>query len=810
MLKTYFKIAWRTLTRNKVYTVVNTLGLALGICSCLTIWLIAHYEFSFDRFHPDGALIYRVESYEQFMKTDPPFLLPCVKPSFPEAIRTGIPGVEVVAPYHILDDASVRIASGGDGRGNASGSSLSSLPIVTGPEYFAVMKYEWLAGSERTALSEPYKVVLSEKRARTYFGNGSLDAMIGRELVYDDSLHVNVAGIVKDWKENTDFPYTEFISLSTAQNSFLRQALQLDQIKGIPASSRVLLKLDRKAKPATIQAALTDLSTKTLAGSPVKRVVLQPLTALHFNDYGEENGIRTAHLPTLYALLCIALFILLLAVINYVNLATAQSIGRDKEVGIRKVLGSGRASLMIQFLSETLLMVFLAVFLASLLVRPVLAAFHSFIPAGVQFHPLAPATLFFLAAIALFTTLLAGLYPARVLSSYVPVLSLRGAGTRKGSEKWWLRKGLIVFQFTISLVFITGTLVIGRQIRYMLHTDLGFRSDAVIDFDTNDRAHMDKVRLLEEKIGQLPGVLGVARENMPPMGMDRGLFVIQYPARSDEHLSVAGIKADERFIPLYGIRLLAGRNLHSSDTIQELVINESLSGLLGFKKPAQALGAMLFVWNKFVPIVGVVADFHQASFREAIKPQLIVGLACSDIAVRLDTKGKSVSEAKTVLARVEKQWKEIYPHTAFEYEFLDESLARLYKKEETTAWLMNIATAVTIFISCMGLLGLTMFTAEKRTREIGIRKVLGASVAEIVTLLCKDFILLVLLAAIIASPVAWYFLHRWLENFAYRTSISWWVFLLSGAAAIAIALITVSGQAVKAARMDPVKSLRTE
>ena len=806
MLKNYFKVAWRTLTRNKVYTLVNTLGLALGICSCLVIWLIAHYEFSFDRFHPDKDRIYRIETYQQYTKSDPPLLGPNVASYFPEAVRTGIPGVEIVAPYHTLSDATVGVPGGGSSR-----AGFAALPIITGPEYFAVMKYEWLAGSERNALSEPYKVVLTEKKARAYFGNGSLDGMIGRELVYDDSLHVTIAGIVSDWKENTDFPYTEFISLSTAaQNSFLRQELQFDIQKGIPSSSRVLLKLDRKANPGTVQAALSDLWVKTRRGSFVTRLTLQPLSAIHFADYGEERGIRTAHLPTLYALLSIAVFILLLAVINYVNLATAQSIGRDKEVGIRKVLGSGRTRLIVQFLSETLLLVTFAVILASLLVRPVLSLFHSFIPPGVQFQPLAPFTLLFLAGTAAITTLLAGLYPARVLSSYVPALSLRGNGSPKGGEKWWLRKGLIVFQFTITLVFIIGALVIGRQIRYMLHTDLGFRSDAIIDFNTNDRAHMDKVRLLEQKIGQLPGVLGVARENMPPMGMDRGGFSIQYPARSDEHISVAGIKADENFIPLYGIRLLAGRNLHSSDTIQELVINESLSKLLGFKKPEQALGQQLITWNKLVPIVGVVADFHQASFHEAIKPQLIVGLACSDIAVRLDTRGKSVAEAKTVLARVEKQWKEIYPHAPFEYEFLDEALAQLYKKEETTAWLMNIATGITIFISCMGLFGLTMFTAEKRTREIGIRKVLGASVTEIVTLLCRDFIGLVLLATIIASPVAWFFLHRWLDDFAYKTSISWWLFLLSGVAAITIALITVSYQAIKAAMMDPVKSLRTE
>jgi putative ABC transport system permease protein len=805
MLKSYFRIAWRTLTRNGVYTIVNTLGLALGICACLVIWLVQHYEFSFDRFQPDRKLIYRINTYEQYSKDEPVILRPSVMPAFPAAVRANIPGIGIVAPYHIFADATAGVPGGGPSR-----NAFPSSPIVTTPEYFGIMKYDWLAGSEKTALSEPYKVVLSERTARIYFGSGSLNQMIGRELVYNDSLHVNVSGIVRDWKENTDFPYTEFISLSTAEHSFLRDVIQLDQKKGIPSSSRVLLKIQKGGDPDKVQAALSALFDKDGHNKFEVRIALQPLADVHFADTGESAGIRTAHLPTLYALLGIAVFILLLAVINYVNLATAQAITRDKEVGIRKVMGSSRTSLMIQFLSETFLLTLFAAGIACLMVRPVLAAFHSFIPPGVQFHPATPAMLIFLVGVVTVTTLLAGLYPARVLSSYVPVVSLRGAGSPRGSEKWWLRKGLIVFQFTVSLIFIIGTLGISRQIRYMLNTDLGFRYDAIIDFNTNDRRHLDKVKLLEQNIRQLPGVLGVARENMPPMGTDRGATTVQYRARSEEKIQVAMIKADENFIPLYRIRLLAGRNLLPGDTLREVVINESLSKMLGFKRPEQAIGQIISTWDQNVPIAGVVADFHQASFHETIKPQLIVGIACSDIAVRLDTKGKSVGEAKAILARIEKQWKDIYPKTPFEYSFLDEDLAQLYKKEQTTAWLMNIATGITIFISCMGLFGLTMFTAERRTREIGIRKVLGASVSDIVTLLSKDFVILVSIALIIASPLAWIFMHKWLQGFAYRIHFGIDIFLIAGSGILFITLLTISFLTVKAALANPVKNLRTE
>lgn len=675
------------------------------------------------------------------------------------------------------------------------------------------MKYDWLAGDQQTALTDPFKVVLSERRARLYFGSGHLDDMIGRELVYDDSVHVAVAGIVRDWKENTDFPYSEFISLGSADHGFLRENLQLDQSKGIPPSSRALVKIVENTSTSRVSAAIANLFSKYRSGKSGDRISVQSLSSVHFTTYGGGRGteFRTAHLPTLYALSGIALFILILAIVNYVNLATAQSLTRDKEIGIRKVLGSSRASVVFQFLSETLLLTLFAVCLAAFFVNPVLAVFHQFIPVGVKFEPWSSGTFLFLASITAFTTLLAGLYPARFLSSFVPILALRGAGTPKGSEKWWIRKGLIVFQFTVSLVFIIGALVIGRQIHFVLTTDLGFRSEAVVLLPTNDsRDSLNRVKLVEERIGRLPGVIGTARENIPPMGLDRAMFGIQYKARSDERMSVLAIKADENFIPLYGMRLLAGRNLSPSDTIKELIINETLSRNLGFKSPEQALGKSIYTWNKFCPIVGVVADFNQASFHEAIRPLLIAGMACTDIAIRLDTRHRSAGEVKAILGRVERQWREIYPHTPFAYTFLDESLAQLYQKEQTSAWLINIATGITIFISCIGLLGLTMFTTERRAKEISIRKVLGAGLPDIVALLSKDFVILIVLALFIASPVAWFFMHKWLQDFVYRVPFGPDIFLIAGISILFISLFTISFQSIRSALANPVKALRTE
>ena len=802
-------MAWRTLVRNKIYTFANVLGLVLGICTCLVIWVIVRYEFSFDRNHPDGSRIYRINSYERFIKDEPERLVPAVLADLPEAVRKEVAGVEIVAPYHILDQDTAMVVSLGKQK-----AVYPATPIAAGPEYFRIMTYNWLAGDEQTALVNPFNVVLTESRARKYFGYGPLNSLIGREIVYQDSLHVHVSGIVRDWSEHTDFPYTDFISLSTVDHSFLLQSLGLDpsQTNKITPMESVLLKLESKADPDHVRAALSALYEKQGRRKTIyPRIELQPLSSVHFTLVGGDRAISTAQLSVLYALLSIALFILVLAMINYVNLATAQSLTREKEISIRKVMGSGRINLILQLLIETFLLTALAGMMALLLAAPVLHVFQQFIPSGLRFLPFAPDNLLFLLGITVLTTLLAGLYPARLLSAHSPVPSLKGAGASRGGEKWWLRRGLIVFQFTISLLFIIGTMVIGRQIGFMLHKDLGFRSDAIVTFNTNE--HKDavgKVRLLQDAIRKVPGVADVARENMPPMGSDRGIFTIRLRANSTDRLIVEGITADEHYIQLYGIRLLAGRNLFPSDTLKEVVINASLSKALGFPSPDQAIGKRIYTWNKSVPIVGVVADFHKYSYRSPIQPLLLAGIACTDIAVRLDTKGRSAGETRAILARIERQWKTFYPHSPFEFSFFDDEIALLYRREQTMEWLMDIATGITLLISCIGLFGLTLFTTERRTREIGIRKVMGAGVTDILTLLGKDFVVLVLIALVIASAGGWYGMRWWLQDYAYRVSVGADVFLLAGGALLLVTVLTVGAQSLKAALANPIKSLRSE
>ncbi|HXB95220.1 MAG TPA: ABC transporter permease [Puia sp.] len=806
MFKSYWTIAWRTLVRNKVYTFVNVAGLALGICACLVIWVIVHYEFSFDRNHPDGKRIYRINSYEQILKNEREFLSTVVLADLPEAVRKQVPGVEVVAPYHALMNDTATIAGA---RNRQFDYPVQS--ITAGPEYFRIMAYDWLAGSQQTALSYPFSVVLTESRARLYFGNIPSEAVIGREVVYQDSLRVHVSGVVRDWTEHTDFPFTDFISESTVEHSFLFRTLHLDssQHRG-PALVSVLVKLAPKTDPDRVRASLSVVS-KDYNRWLITRVELQPLDQVHFTITGGESSMSTAQLSTLYALLGIALFILALAIINYINLATAQSLSREKEISIRKVMGSGRGSLILQLLTETFILTALASLVAIPLVRPVLGVFSQFVPQGLVFRPLEPAILLFLLGITVFITIGAGLYPARLLSARSPVQTLNGAGAPRGGEKWYLRKGLIIFQFTVSLLFIIGTMGIGRQIGYMLHKDLGFRSDAIVMFGTGERGDsVGKARVLQAAIAGLPGVLDVARENMPPAGEDRGLFTIRYRPQSNEPIRTEAIIADEHYIPLYDIHLLAGRNLFPSDTLKEVVINESLSRVLGFRHPEEAVGAQVSSGHKHLTVVGVVADFHKYSYHEPIQPLLIAGMACTDIAVRLDAKGKTAKELRAIIARVEKQWKGFYPHRPFEYEFVDEEIAQMYQREQALEGLMDIATGIAVFISLIGLFGLTLFTTERRTKEIGIRKVLGARVTDILGLLVKDFLRLLVIALVIASAGGWYFMHRWLRDYAYRVGIGPELFLLAGGALLVVTVLTVGVQSLRAATVNPVRSLRSE
>ena len=821
MIKNYFKTAWRNISRHKVFTVINVLGLALGICACIVIYLVTSYDLSFDKFHPDKERIYRIVGELQRSDGTKDFS----NSPFDDVagFQNQIPGFEATTGFHLYGE-EVSIPDGNNpskifGGRIETQDSWSASSIVTGPQYFDIFKYQWLAGNAKTALSEPYKVVLSEKRARLYFGNISLQKMIGKKVMYEDSLQVNVSGIVKDWNENTEFAYTDFISITTATHSFLKTRIPTEDWSSLsPHRSMAFVKLTKGTTAAQVNARFAAYIKEHVKfqnpGSKLS-MYLQPITDIHFtktlNRGDDGDNFRKAYMPLLYALMGLAVFILLIAAVNFINLSTAQSVQRAKEIGVRKVLGSSKTKIVCQFLTETFVLTLLAVIVSVMLVKPVLAAFSSYIPGTVTFNPFKTSTIIFLSAITIITSLLAGFYPAKVLASYLPVLSLKGSGLQKGAERITLRKALIVFQFTFSLVFIIGALVIGKQIRFMSSADKGFNTDAVITIN-NWNDHEGKLKVFGENIKHFPGVGKVILQGAAPMGFAQNMDNFKYKDKEENSRQVLADIGNKDFIPFYGMKIIAGRNMLESDSLSELVINETYSKVLGFKNPQDAIGKLLYQGEKPYPICGVVADYHTGSFREAIQPVIIENVPDrkASVAIKLAGREKNIKNVRATLSQIETQWKKIFPKTRFDYSFLNESINWLYEPENKTIWLVNVAMGITIFISCMGLFGLGMFTAERRTKEIGIRKVLGASVANIAAMLSRDFVILVLIAIVIASPVAWYFMNQWLQGFAYRTHISWWVFALAGLSSVLIALLTVSYQAIKAAIANPVKSLHTE
>ncbi len=817
MFKNYFKITWRYLAKNKTSSIINVLGLSLGVASCLIIFLIIRHELSFDTFHPDKERIYRV--YGERTHQGKTSLSTGMSPATSLAIRDEVTGVETAAFFYNYQ-VKVSVPEQGEYKQfNEPRSGVDPAEIVVAePQYFDIFQYHWLAGNPVT-FTEPSVVILTANKAKKYFGDIPYDQMLGRELIYDNALTVNVAGIVADWNKKTDFTFTDFISMATVPGSVLKGQLDRDADN----TMQVYVKL---SKDATFDAVADQFPSfvgrhfKPVQDMKVS-IFLQPLADVHFNTKLRDVYSHPVHQFILYGLTAIAVFILVIAACNFINLSTAQSLQRGKEVGIRKVLGSSRKKLMAQFLNETLLITIVAVIISLLAARPLLSLFGSFVPQGISLELGQPFTWLFLLAITICTTLLAGFYPAKVLSSALPLDSIKSA-THKGSSRNWLRKSLIVFQFTISLVFIICTIIIGDQIHYMMSKDMGFDKDAIVHVEMKGN-----LQVMAEKIRQLPYVEDVSLHQETPAA-DQHNFT-RFSA------TMSGVKqdyfcsferCDENFIPLYGIKLVAGRNVLPSEYMKEFVVNEAFVRQLGYQNPEDAIGQMLTagIWDQLpdgasvpegqrqAPIVGVVADYHLSSLHSEIVP---ICISASNqkiytMSVKLSTQGKSAGETKQILADFGKVWKEINPNEQMELAFFDDTIASFYENERKTEQIISISMFMAIFISCMGLFGLAVFMTKQRTKEIAIRKVLGARIGHILILLSNDFLKLILVAVIIASPIAWYAMSHWLNDFAYHVPVRWWIFILAGVFAIVVALATICAQSLKAAMANPVKAIKSE
>jgi len=820
MNRNYLIVAIRNFWKHKFLSLINITGLAIGISASLVIYLIVSHDLSYEKFHPGKEHIYRVVSKIEF--PDLTIHNSGVPGPTAAAARQEIPGITSITLFRINQETKVSIPLADNS--NMGVYRREKNIIYADPQYFDIFHYRWLAGSPASALSSPYTVVLSESRAKKYFPGLHPADIIGKQVIYDDSIKTMVNGIVEDLKGTTHFTFTEFISLSTLEQTALTEHYSWKDWGSISSSTQMFVKLDANTWPAKIEKQLAALRDKHREkrekdSKDDTQHFLQPLNEIHFNPDYDAFDQRQAHLPTLYGLLAVASFLLLLGCINFINLATAHASTRSKEIGIRKTLGGSKSNIKIQFLSETFVLTLVATIVSIFITPSLLMIFGNFIPPAIttasinQWH-----VWVFLLVLMIAVSILSGYYPAYILAKMQPmaVLNQRANAHSSGSGKIWLRKILTTSQFIIAQFLLIATLVVSKQVRYSLSKDLGYKKDAIVFFSVPWNHYSDKKDgrrfVLQEKLKPTPGIQKLSLSAEPPASTNTSTTTMKFSNGSKLLETMVEVKfADTAYFSLYGMKLVAGNNLQQSDTTKEFVINETYARLLGFKKPGDAVGKFIERDN-LVPITGVISDFHAKSTHVAIKPLAYSSATNRSYIFHLALPSGSDNAANwtNTLAKVEREFKSIYPEEDFSYTFYDESIANMYKSEQDASRLLSWATGLCLLISALGMLGLVVFITNSRTKEIGVRKVLGASVSQIVMLLSKDFMRLVLLAFIIALPVSWIVMHNWLQDFAYRTTLGWWLFAISGAGMMAIAIVTLSIRTIKAATANPVASLKVE
>lgn len=814
MIKNYLKTAFRTFRKHKTFTFINVIGLSIGISASLVIFLIVYHDFSFDKFHKDGNRIYRVVS--DFSYAGEAFYNSGVSGPLPDAIKNEVTGVEVSARVY-SQNYKVLIP----GKEEKKFKDEQNL-TYTDQRYFDIFSYKWMAGSKKV-LDQPNQVVLTSQQAKKYFPSLSYEEMLGKLVVYDDSIRTTVAGIVGEFKENTDFTFTDFISYKTilGVKNLKKQQTDWTSTNG---NSMCFLRLAPQSTTAGIERQLAAIKAKYAPNPPGKqgyqcRFRLQPLSDIHFNaNYNAmRNGNPAANKIALYGLIAVAAFLLLLGCINFINLTTALASQRAKEIGVRKTMGSSRAQLICQFFCETTLMTIISAIVSIAITPLIIKLFSDFISKDVKLDLLDhPSVLIFIGLLILVVSLASGFYPAMVLSKYQPVQVLKNQAYRGTSKtrSSFLRKSLTITQFVIAQFFIMATLLVSKQVYYALHKDLGFKKDAIVYVDLPWFQKTAGLReVFANKVKALPHVEMVSLGNdVPSSGGWSSNDVTYHNGKNEVRTELYHKSGDENYINIFNIKLIAGRDIRQSDTSKAMLINTTYAHLLGFNNVADAIGKTIeFGKTERRQIVGVVADFHQTSLHAPIKPMAIYpddGYGQLYIALKPETAGGN--EWKNTLTGIEQAWKQVYPADDYAYSFFDESIAKMYEKEQHTSRLLSWATGLSVFISCLGLLGLAIFSTNLRTKEIGIRKVLGATITQIVTLLSTEMVMLILLSFVIATPIAWYSMNKWMQDFADKTPISWWIFILSGAGMLLTALFTLSFQTIKAAIANPVKSLKTE
>ena len=808
------QFALRNFSKNKITTAINIFGLAVGISAAIVIFLIVRYDYSFDKWEPQGDQIYRV--YTSFSGGDGNYGISLLAPA---AIKEKVSGIDVMSQF--LADPFYNTTVTTDAHLQEEKGIFQNVQGIIGADdqYFKIFPHKWLAGSP-ASLEKLGTVVITQKVAEKFFPDRSAEALIGQRLVFQDTISTVIAGVVADIKAHTDFGNQIFISLSTfTKTSLLNAVFSTPNWTNVDGNSQCFIRLQKGVKAANVDAQIRKLYLAHQKGADPKTVQsgrLQPLSDIHFNTDLDGKVSKS----TLRNLAGLAILLLLLAAINFINLSTAQSTVRAKEIGVRKTFGGSNRQIIYQLLSEILLITTFAAVLALLFVPLLLHVFAGFIPAGLSvLQMLRPSMLLFLVALILLVTLLAGLYPALVLTRFKPAAVLKNQMASSGKTRSGrVREVLIVSQFVLAQVFLIIVCVIGKQIHYELNKDIGVRKRAIASVFIPDftKMHASKSSVLVAELSHIPQIESMTLCTKAPIASGWSSTAVTWFNKGDKKVfdNVHVRSADNAYLPVFGLQLVAGSNLRvdTSAAVTDVLINESLLRQMGLHDPNQAVGQLISGGpSDSARIVGVLKDFTTMSLHNPIYPTVVfAGNSGFAPTLAIAMAGNTPGQWKGTLDKVKKVFKQIYPYKDFEASFLDETIRNLYQSDIRLAALLKWATGLAIFISCLGLLGLVSFMANKRTKEIGIRKVLGASVQQIILILSKSLLRLILIASVIAIPIGWYFSHKWLYDFAFKTPISWWIFCISGVGMLGIAMLVLWLRTYRTARANPLNSLKEE